>query len=748
LGEESGQNFANRVVNDLPGLSTDPRLLISLRNELPLIAEATPDPLLSALEQMLEGNGETILPIFKELPGLLHPRYEYTGVLWALEAIAWDPSYFRRAVIVLARLAAIDPGGRRIINCPSRSLAEIFVLWNPNTNASSAERLAALDEIIQTLPDVGWELVLTLLPTTHASSSPTAKPRLREAGAADRAPVTYGELWANQAVVSERAVILAGRNLKRWMVLVSRITSFAPRERELAVHGLEEALANFDDDGRKTLWGKLRDEVARHERFKSAPWALSEQDLTPLRLLAAKYAPADPILEVVSLFDAWTLNNSGELSNGAGRRAAALRQLYASGGTDAVLRLAAEAKVSYLVIEAAYGADLSPHQIEELFSRSFERDATSGITVGLSGLYRKTVGVERAKAWIDDAIEKRGASAEMVSSVLQGWPDGFETWNVVRHFGSEIVAAYWKHRSPHFVKGSRSELIRSLIMLLRYGRAVEAIQSSLDRLGDVPSRLILRMLDGGIPQLNAKSIVPDTMTSYYVEKALEALDKRNDVTEDAIARLEYQFLPLLEYGNRRLCIYESMARNPALYHSFIRKIFGPTSKEEGEADPKRVADARISYSLLSHFSLLPGQGSEGIDRAALTAWIDEVRRLGAETDLADVTDSYVGRVLAHASPGADGVWPSEPVREQIEWLKSDKIERAIQMERFNMRGAHFTSMYEGGAEERAFAKTSYEAATVVAAWPRTAALLRAIGMMWEAQGKREDIEAAQRRLKS
>jgi hypothetical protein len=57
-------------------------------------------------------------------------------------------------------------------------------------------------------------------------------------------------------------------------------------------------------------------------------------------------------------------------------------------------------------------------------------------------------------------------------------------------------------------------------------------------------------------------------------------------------------------------------------------------------------------------------------------------------------------------------------------------------------------VYEAGAEEYAFAKTSYEAAAVVAAWPRTAALLRAIGKMWDAEGKREDIEAAQRRLKS
>ena len=57
LAGETGQVFANRVLGELPGLKSDYRLLTSLRNELPLLAEAAPDPLLSALEQMLEGNG-------------------------------------------------------------------------------------------------------------------------------------------------------------------------------------------------------------------------------------------------------------------------------------------------------------------------------------------------------------------------------------------------------------------------------------------------------------------------------------------------------------------------------------------------------------------------------------------------------------------------------------------------------------------------------------------------------------------
>ena len=132
LGGETGQAFANRVLNELPGLRTDARLWTSLRNELPLLAEAAPDPLLSALERMLEGDGSLIRPIFEEhhLPGWPFPETRHIGVLRALETLAWDPEHFRRAVLVLAGLAAIDPG-RRQGNRPVQSLGEIFLLWNP-----------------------------------------------------------------------------------------------------------------------------------------------------------------------------------------------------------------------------------------------------------------------------------------------------------------------------------------------------------------------------------------------------------------------------------------------------------------------------------------------------------------------------------------------------------------------------------------------------------------------------------------
>jgi hypothetical protein len=709
---------------------------------------------------MLEGNGDLIRPILNEhrLPGWPFPVSHHTGVLWALETLAWDPVYFRRAVLVLARLTAIDPGGRQG-NRPFHSLAEIFVLWNPNTNASSAQRLGALDEISRTCPDVGWALVLTLLPTLHGTSSPTAKPKLREAGAADRPPVTYRELWNNEAAVSQRAIKLAGHDPNRWIELVIRISRFTPKERVQAIAALDETLAPLNEEERKGLWAKLRDEVGRHEHFKDAAWALPEEELAPLRAITEKYAPADPIANLVMMFDREEFDETLDRERGIQRRSAAVKQLYADGGADAVLRLVSEVRVPYAIAEAAGGAGFTEAQIEELLSRSAERNPDTGFTVSLAALYRNLFGAERAEAWLQKTADKT-ASPDVIARLLQGWPDGLDTWRTIRRFGPDVTRAYWTQRWPRYLKGSRRELLEALLMLLRYGRAVEAIQSSLNRLPEVPIKLAFRMLDGVIPQLNARAAPADTKTAFYVEKLLEALDLRSDVPGEQMAIREFGLLPLLEHGGRQLRIYGLMAADPGFFHAILRNVYlgkneerdevdtETQTKERDEVDTETQTKARLSYSLLSHFSLLPGQTGNAVDAAALTVWIDEVRRLGAETDRAEITDNHVGRVLAHAPADPDGGWPHRVVRDEIERLSSDDVERAIQIERFNMRGVHSRGVYKGGDQERGFAKASCDAAELSTAWPRTSALLRAIGKMWEEDAKRADLDAAQRRLKS
>jgi hypothetical protein len=747
LGPETGQEFANRLLRDVPGLSTDPRVLTSLKDELPLLAEAAPDPLLETLEHMLEGDGALILPIFDEHSGFLSPDYRHTGVLWALETIAWDPEHFRRAVLVLARLAEIDPGVK-VGNTPANSLAEIFVLWHPNTNASSAQSLTALHEIAQSFPKVGWTLVTKLLPAWHASSGLTAKPKLREAGASERQPITNRELWDNQAAVVRLAIKLASDDEARWLDLLPRIFAFAPPERQMAVECLDHLMSKAGPDGLKRVWVKLSDEVSRHERFSAADWTLSPEHLVPLRALAAKYAPADPITPVAALFNTWALDDSADPTNSNQQRRAALLRLYNDAGADAILRLADSARVPYLVLEALGSAGLSAFQIEDLLSRSLGENPRSPLSLGLCGIFRQMVGRKNAEAWLRSVVADGRLGGEAVPSLLQAWPDERETWSVVRRFGPECVRAYWTQRRPGYLTGTRRALLERALMLLRFGRAVEAIQSSLDRINEVPTKLIFRMLDGVVPELNLNAVPIDTMTTYYIEQALEALDRRVDAPEEQIAFREYGFLPLLEFGSRSLRVHGLMARNPVFYHQILRDVFKGADEVPAEPNDPARARARLSYSLLRQFSTIPGLTSEEFDAQALRSWIEQVRELGQETDRTAVTENYIGRLLAHSPPDPDGGWPHRHVRDEIDRVQSVELDHGLQLGRYNMRGVHGKGVFEGGDQERHLAEEYRKYSATAAAWPRTSALLTAIAKGWERDAEREDLEAAQRKLRS
>ena len=151
--------------------------------------------------------------------------------------------------------------------------------------------------------------------------------------------------------------------------------------------------------------------------------------------------------------------------------------------------------------------------------------------------------------------------------------------------------------------------------------------------------------------------------------------------------------------------------------------------------------AASSHSIVSQSELLRNARKGGaIDKVIVGASTSRQRF--------SPTDNYIGKVLAHAPPDPDGAWPHRAVRDEIERLASEEIERAIQIERYNMRGVHGRGVYEGGDQERDLANMNYQAAGLSSAWPRTAALLQAIAKTWEEEAKRVDIEPAQRRMRS
>ena len=136
----------------------------SLDNLLPLLAEAAPTEFLDVVEAALQ---QTPCPFDKlfsqEGHGITGGNY-LTGLLWALETLAWDEQYLVRVSVILGELASHDPGGNWS-NRPSNSLTTIFLPWLPQTIAPIDKRKVALQTLQKEFPEIAWGLLLSLLPS-------------------------------------------------------------------------------------------------------------------------------------------------------------------------------------------------------------------------------------------------------------------------------------------------------------------------------------------------------------------------------------------------------------------------------------------------------------------------------------------------------------------------------------------------------------------------------------------------------
>jgi hypothetical protein len=178
-----------------------------------------------------------------------------------------------------------------------------------------------------------------------------------------------------------------------------------------------------------------------------------------------------------------------------------------------------------------------------------------------------------------------------------------------------------------------------------------------------------------------------------------------------------------------------------MFIQLICDAFTPASGLNEAVTDERRARAGLAFRLLRAMKTVPGISPESIDEKQLKWWVSEVRRLAKEADRAFIADQQIGQVLAFAPADTeDGAWPAKEVRDLIEELADEEVERGIAISRFNQRGAHSRGLFDGGAQERALANQYRDWAGASVRWSRTSRLLKGIAEDWERHARMMDTE--------
>jgi hypothetical protein len=323
------------------------QLWASLSDVLPLLAEAAPDAFLHEVDKGLGGDSPVLRTIFLDNQGdALTVSSPHTGLLWALETVAWSSEHFGMAVRSLARLAEVDPGGR-LSNRPSNSLGDVFRPWLPQTTATPEGRLAALDVLIDNHPDVTFPLLLRLLPETHAVGMYSHKPMFRD-WKRDSEGVTIAEYWDFVSAVVDRALAMADDDGDRWIELVARYDDVPPPKRAEILGAMERLATTLDSIEKEHVWESANKLVGHHRSYPDADWSLPSDDIDALARSIEALKPTDPVSVARWMFQdhfpdigvtrPTTFEEREALINE--RRSAAIQLIFDARGLNGVLELA------------------------------------------------------------------------------------------------------------------------------------------------------------------------------------------------------------------------------------------------------------------------------------------------------------------------------------------------------------------------------------------------------------------------
>lgn len=753
---KSPQQYVDEVINALPEWGKSHHSIMRLGDQTTLFAEAAPTPFLKALESMLEGSPEQIAQMFQSQSGSLFDQTSpHVHFLWALEAIAWDPRYLNRTVVVLAKLGQLDPDpNSNHVNRPINSLRDILLGWAPNTYALQPQRIACLDAVLDACPDIGWQLLQKLLPRHMDSTSPTQRPKLRDFAPEETEDITFGLVWDFETAVVDRALGAADDDESRLSIFVGKMGQLQPANRSKVLASIDRFLTAHNTAEGKAIWHALKDEVARNEYFGDADWSLNNVDLGAVKDVVERHRPIDPLASDRHVFDDWTphigkyvpdadvLDDSGDL------RKEVLERVLIRDGVPGILKLATIVKLPELLGQALGQVRFSLEDTLELMHGALACDAPPSLAYYVSAFGIEEFG-DQWKEIFQNHVLPNISNSVAKAHLLLGWPNAQTTWNYVASLGDEVREQYWHQLSYVAVDGPLEDLLFAIEQFRSAGRSVEVLGLVLRRIKDLPSSLLVDLLATGIESRSDGMKRMGNMLSYYVGLTLKELRTRSDVEKSQIATLEYAYIPILRYENEPLTIYELLVSEPPLFVDLLTHIFKSETESEYQVITEEMtARADTSFSLLSAFKSVPGCHNRRIDPKELADWVEKVRVLTVIKGLKDIGDQRIGVVLAHAPQDAtESFWPPSAVCQVFEAVKSEQLERGFAIECFNKRGVYSKNINEGGGQEREIAKRYKGWADATFKYPRTSNMLVSISDDWTKRAERADVEAEISKLK-
>lgn len=715
----------------------------SLNSLLPILAEAAPGEFLDAVEKAMRLRPCPFDELFSQEGVGITGRNYLTGLLWALEGLAWDEQYLVRVCVALAELASHDPGGQWA-NRPSNSLATILLPWLPQTLASVDKRKVAVRTILKESPDIAWNLIIQLLPGQHQTSFGSHKPSWRKIIPDDwEKGVTHQEYWQQTSCYAELAVAAAGQDTARLSALIDRFDNLPrPAFDQLLRVLTSQPISKLPEEQRLSIWEHLTKFTIKHRRFSDAKWALPDDRVTRIEHVAKQLAPANPFNLYQHLFtdrdfDLYEENGDWEKQRKKldARRETAILEIFQQDGAEGVIRFA-ETVSSPGQVGHALGV-IADDVFERVLLPHFLDSADNKHKALVSGFIWRRYHL-KGWEWCDD-LDKSDWRPEQKGQFLACLPFTKETWDRASEWLQAHESQYWTRTGANAYQAD-GDLSIAIDKLIEHGRPHAAI-NCLDRMrhakqpidSDQCVRALLAALSSSEPSY--------AMDGYHIVELIKFLQAEPTVNQDDLFRVEWAYVPLLDRhrGAAPQLLESRLANDPEFFCEVIRLIYRSKKEDQPsrESTEESKAIATNAWRLLHEWKTPPGIQQDGtFSEEHFTEWLQRVKEACTTSGHLEVALIQIGEVLIHTPPDPNGLWIRHTVAAALNDREADDMRDGYRTGAYNSRGVHCVD--PTGKPERELAEQFRSKAEEVenAGFQRFAVTLRGLADSYDREAER------------
>lgn len=690
-----GQYCASSVVKEVFSTSNW-QLWASTQDIQIMLAESAPDDFIDEVERAISHKDKPFDSLFaQEGTGGISGRNYLTGLLWAIEGLAWAPEYLSRSLVILGELDSHDPGGNWA-NRPLNSIIDVLLPWRPHTTADMDRRIAAFKALEREYPDTAWRVLVQLLPNSMRITSGTHIPTFRNFIPNDFSQEpSIDEYWGQIEKYNQLTIELASKSSLRLIDLVENIDKLLPSKFDDAIKLLSDFSKNPDSDELKLeLWEKCLEVYNKHKKFSDAPWAIQPEQNEKIKGVSIALKPEEPMLYNKRVFgqrshDFFDPNEDWDAQEErlAKERGQSISEIHTVNGIEGVLEFSRGVERPDIVGNSlvAENLEIPLETLKKLILSDIkeERFLASG--------YVRAKNYKEGRLWVLDAVDNWNTQEKVEFFLLL--PFKKETWDTLNDSFNDFPYEYWKNTVVNaYLCGSTEEIYFAVDCLIKVDRPMSAI--------DCLSRILHKdnVVDSGKVAVALLQSIKTTenFKSFDINsfnKLVSYLQNDGTFSDEDLVKIEWAYLPIINRGTngslQPQVLENKLASEPNFFCEIIRYAYrSKFQKEKNELSESEKNIANNSYYLLDKWSKVPGVDAENkFDTNAFNNWFNFVQTECEESGHLKIAYQIIGKVLIF-SPSNDPNWILPELAEFLNRRELEDVRIGYRIAIRNSRGVH------------------------------------------------------------